>query len=128
METPQTKRVSSYAAGPPWVFKGRALYQLHLVKAEIARKIIPKELKLVQAFGYTLGGIFLAHYDDSPAGMFDELVVIAGTVWNPPTSCAWAARVLVNSKDACNHGRKVRQASMLLPKRKIKTNFEFFSK
>nr|ABR16607.1 unknown [Picea sitchensis] len=106
METPQTKRVSSYAAGPPWVFKGRALYQLHLVKAEIARKIIPKELKLVQAFGYTLGGIFLAHYDDSPAGMFDELVVIAGTVWNPPTSCAWAARVLVNSKDACNHGRK----------------------
>lgn len=106
METLQTKRASSYAAGPPWVFKGRALYQLHLVKAEIARKLIPKELKLVQAFGYTLGGIFLAHYDDSPAGMFDELVVIAGTVWNPPTSCAWAARVLVNSKDACNHGRK----------------------
>lgn len=102
----QTKRASGYAAGPPWVLKGRALYQLHLVKAEIARKIIPKELKLVQAFGYTLGGIFLAHYDDSPAGMFDELVVIAGTVWNPPTSCAWAARVLVNSKDACNHGRK----------------------
>jgi hypothetical protein len=54
METPQTKRVSSYAAGPPWVFKGRALYQLHLVKAEIAQKIIPKELKLVQAFGYPL--------------------------------------------------------------------------
>lgn len=106
MENLQTERASSYAAGPPWVFKGRALYQLHLVKAEIARKIIPKELKLVQAFGYTLGGIFLAHYDDSPAGMFDELVVIAGTVWNPPTSCAWAARVLVNSKDACNHGRK----------------------
>ncbi|MCL7047475.1 hypothetical protein MKW94_010947, partial [Papaver nudicaule] len=83
-----------------------ALYQLHLVKAETARTFIPKEFRLVEAFGYTLGGFFLAHYDDSPAGIFDELVVIAGIVWNPPTSCAWAARVLVNSHEACNHGRK----------------------
>jgi hypothetical protein len=29
----------------------RALYQLHLVKAEVARHFIPPELKLVQAFG-----------------------------------------------------------------------------
>ncbi|OMO88794.1 hypothetical protein CCACVL1_08200 [Corchorus capsularis] len=91
---------------PPWIFKGSALYQLHLVKAETARSFIPKELRLVEAFGYTLGGFFLAKYDDSPAGVFDELVVIAGIVWNPPTSCAWAARVLVNSEEACHHGRK----------------------
>ncbi|KAF0930991.1 hypothetical protein E2562_038555 [Oryza meyeriana var. granulata] len=50
--------------------------------------------------------MFLARYDDSPAGKFDELVVIAGIMWNPPTSCAWAARVLVNSAEACRHGRK----------------------
>ncbi|PIM97360.1 hypothetical protein CDL12_30170 [Handroanthus impetiginosus] len=91
---------------PPWMFKGSALYQLHLVKAETARAFIPKEFKLVEAFGYTLGGFFLANYEDSPAGIFDELVVIAGTVWNPPTSCAWAARVLVSSDKACAHGRK----------------------
>ncbi|XP_022764155.1 protein NEOXANTHIN-DEFICIENT 1-like isoform X2 [Durio zibethinus] len=83
-----------------------ALYQLHLVKAETARAFIPNEFRLVEAFGYTLGGFFLANYDDSPAGVFDELVVIAGIVWNPPTSCAWAARVLVNSEQACHHGRK----------------------
>ncbi|XP_066338737.1 protein NEOXANTHIN-DEFICIENT 1-like isoform X3 [Miscanthus floridulus] len=35
-----------------------------------------------------------------------QLVVIAGIVWNPPSSCAWAARVLVNSIEACRHGRK----------------------
>ncbi|XP_020529022.1 protein NEOXANTHIN-DEFICIENT 1 isoform X1 [Amborella trichopoda] len=97
---------SSYDAGLPWVFKGSALYQLHLVKAETARAFIPKEFRLVEAFGYNLGGLFLAHYDDSPAGVFDELVVIAGIVWNLPTSCAWAARVLVNSHEACKHGRK----------------------
>ncbi|XP_042513535.1 protein NEOXANTHIN-DEFICIENT 1 isoform X3 [Macadamia integrifolia] len=100
-----TKSSSGYAK-PPWMFTGSALYQLHLVKAETARALIPKEFRLVEAFGYTLGGFFLAHYDDSPAGIFDELVVIAGIVWNPPTSCAWAARVLVNSHEACFHGRK----------------------
>ncbi|TVU32152.1 hypothetical protein EJB05_23871, partial [Eragrostis curvula] len=83
-----------------------ALYQLHLVKASTARAFVPPELRLVEAFGYTLGGMFLARYHDSPAGEFDELVVIAGIVWNPPTSCAWAARVLVNSVEACRHGRK----------------------
>lgn len=93
-----------YSDGPPWIFTGRALYQLHLVKAEVARRVIPAELKVVQAFGYTLGGFYLAKYDSSPAGVFDELVVLAGIVWNPPTSCAWAARVIVNSKEACDHG------------------------
>ncbi|XP_077227595.1 protein NEOXANTHIN-DEFICIENT 1 [Tasmannia lanceolata] len=106
MEVVETKPSSGYANGPPWLFKGSALYQLHLVKADIARAFIPKHFRLVEAFGYTLGGFFLAHYDDSPAGNFDELVVIAGIVWNPPTSCAWAARVLVNSNEACRHGRK----------------------
>ncbi|XP_039035559.1 protein NEOXANTHIN-DEFICIENT 1-like isoform X2 [Hibiscus syriacus] len=138
MGSGETKSSTGYGS-PPWIFKGSALYQLHLVKAETARAFIPKELRLVEAFGYsyfylvtlwgfimgvycvffsppinqqhaqcryTLGGFFLANYDHSPAGVFDELVVIAGIVWNPPTSCAWAARVLVNSEEACHHGRK----------------------
>ncbi|OAY42528.1 protein NEOXANTHIN-DEFICIENT 1 isoform X2 [Manihot esculenta] len=105
MEIAETKCSSGYGK-PPWIFKGSALYQLHLVKAETARAFIPQEFRLVEAFGYTLGGFFLANYEESPAGAFDELVVIAGIVWNPPTSCAWAARVLVSSNDACGHGRK----------------------
>ncbi|XP_038703145.1 protein NEOXANTHIN-DEFICIENT 1 [Tripterygium wilfordii] len=105
MEFAETNCSSGYQK-PPWLFKGSALYQLHLVKSETARAFIPKECRLVEAFGYTLGGFFLASYDHSPAGIFDELVVVAGIVWNPPTSCAWAARVLVSSNDACDHGRK----------------------
>ncbi|XP_041011837.1 protein NEOXANTHIN-DEFICIENT 1 isoform X1 [Juglans microcarpa x Juglans regia] len=106
MDVGEIKCSSGYGK-PPWIFKGSALYQLHLVKAETARACIPKEFRLVEAFGYTLGGFFLASYDDSPAGVFDELVVIAGLAWNPPTSCArWAAKVLVNSNEACDHGRK----------------------
>lgn len=105
MDIGETRCSKGYGEAP-WIFKGSALYQLHLVKAETARACIPKEFKLVEAFGYTLGGFFLASYDDSPAGVFDELVVIAGLVWNRPTSCAWAAKVLVNSSEACDHGRK----------------------
>ena len=77
----------------PWRFQGRALYQLCLIKSSDARKHVPDDLKLVEAFGYTLGGVYLARYDDSPAGTFDELVALGGLVWNPPTSCAWAAKV-----------------------------------
>jgi hypothetical protein len=69
----EEKRVSSGYAKPPWIFKGSALYQIHLVKAATARAFIPKEFRLVEAFGYTLGGFFLASYDDSPAGVFDEV-------------------------------------------------------
>jgi len=86
------------------MFTGRALYQFHLVKSSAARKLIPRELHLVEAFGYTLGGIFFAEYDSSPAGAFNELVLLAGLVWNPPTSCAWASRVFVDSKAAQDHG------------------------
>ncbi|XP_033131328.1 protein NEOXANTHIN-DEFICIENT 1 isoform X6 [Brassica rapa] len=118
----EERNVSSGYAKPPWIFKGSALYQIHLVKASTARAFIPKEFRLVEAFGYTLGGFFLASYDDSPAGVFDELVMIAGIVWNPPTSCAWAARVLVNSNEACHHGRKKITA---VPKRKRERAFGF---
>ncbi|XP_014492338.1 protein NEOXANTHIN-DEFICIENT 1-like [Vigna radiata var. radiata] len=88
MEAVEGRSSSGYGK-PPWVFSGSAWYQLHLVKAEKARAYIPREFKLVEAFGYTLGGFFLASYEDSPVGVFDELVVIAGLVWNRPTSCAY---------------------------------------
>ena len=92
----------------PWSVRGRALYQLNLVKASDARKHVPADLKLVELFGYTLGGVYLARYDDSPAGVFDEMVALGGLVWNPPTSCAWAARVFVNNRDARARRQDVR--------------------
>eukprot|EP00238_Polyblepharides_amylifera_P005577 CAMPEP_0196584008 /NCGR_PEP_ID=MMETSP1081-20130531/45441_1 /TAXON_ID=36882 /ORGANISM="Pyramimonas amylifera, Strain CCMP720" /LENGTH=270 /DNA_ID=CAMNT_0041905075 /DNA_START=1 /DNA_END=813 /DNA_ORIENTATION=+ len=91
---------------PPWKFGGRAIYQLQLVKSKEARKYVPEQLKLVECFGYTLGGLYLARYDKSPVGPFDEMVVLAGLVWNAPTSCAWASHVFVNNKEARDHGLK----------------------
>lgn len=88
----------------PWEFKGRALYQLSLVRVEEARKYVPPELPLVNLFGWTLGGFYLARYSASPVGAFDECVALAGLAWNFPTSCAWAARVYVNDRVARDHG------------------------
>lgn len=98
---------SNSYSNPPWTFKGRALYQLSLVRVADARKYVPDSIPLVNVFGWTLGGFYLARYDDSPAGQFDELVALAGLAWNFPTSCAWAARVYVNSDEARRHGLKV---------------------
>jgi hypothetical protein len=89
---------------PPWTFTGKALYQLSLVRVKDARKYVPDSIPLVNIFGWTLGGFYLARYDSSPAGAFDELVALAGLAWNFPTSCAWAARVYVNSEEARRHG------------------------
>jgi hypothetical protein len=75
-------------------------------RASEARKHIPENLSIVSLFGWTLGGVYLVRYSESPVGAFDELVILAGLVWNAPTSCAWAQRVYVSNKSARNHGRK----------------------
>lgn len=93
-----------YEDDPPWRFRGKALYQLSLVRARDARAHVPSDLPLVDFFGYTLGGLYAARYDDSPCGKLDEVVVLGGLVWNAPTSCAWATRVYVDSKAAREHG------------------------
>ena len=62
---------------------------------------------MVNFFGWTLGGFYLARYSSSPVGPFDELVALAGLAWNFPTSCAWAARVYVNKRSARDHGLHV---------------------
>ena len=38
-----------------------------------ARSYIPEAFKLVDFLGWTLGGFYLARYDNSPVGAFDEV-------------------------------------------------------
>lgn len=45
-----------------------------------------------------------SHFIRMHANMLLQCVVMAGLVWNPPTSCAWAARVFVNNREARDHG------------------------
>ena len=43
-----------------WSFSGSAHYQFHLVKSSVARRHVPPGMPLVEAFGHTLGGFYLA--------------------------------------------------------------------
>ena len=97
-----------YKDPAPWTFTGKALYQLALVRAEDARAHVPSDLRLVEFAGHTLGGLYVARYDESPCGKLDEVVVLGGLVWNPPTSCAWASRVYVDSAEARDGNPHVR--------------------
>ena len=95
---------AGYGRGPPWRFRGRAVMQLHAVRAREARAHVPPGLRLVEVAGWTLGAAYLARYTESPAGAFDELVVLCGLLWNPPGSAMWASRVAVSSDAARRHG------------------------
>ena len=57
---------------------------VNLVRSSEARKHVPKDLKLVELFGWTLGGVYLAEAD-APAVAAGEMVALGGLVWNPPT-------------------------------------------
>ena len=94
----------TYLHRPRFGHECRALYQLNLVRVEDAYQFVPRDLPIVNFFGYTIGGLYLARYDHSPAGKMDEMVVLAGLVWDPPVSCAWASHVFVNKQSARDHG------------------------
>lgn len=74
---PSTRPMSTSSVSCPvgleYFSMRRALYQLQLVPTEEAKKHIPSEFKIVDFMGYTLGGLYLARYSDSPVGVFDEV-------------------------------------------------------
>ncbi|QHO01699.1 uncharacterized protein DS421_13g417420 [Arachis hypogaea] len=49
---------------------------------EKARRYIPREFRLAEAFGNILGGFFLASYEDSPTGVFDERAMLVDEIWH----------------------------------------------
>ncbi|XP_051122088.1 protein NEOXANTHIN-DEFICIENT 1-like isoform X2 [Andrographis paniculata] len=91
---------------PPSIFHGSGVYQMHLVKADVIRPFIPKEFKIVETLGYTMGGFMLTTYEDSPFGPFDELVMLAGIVSHSGSSLAWTGKALVSTPEVCNSSRK----------------------
>ncbi|EYU28452.1 hypothetical protein MIMGU_mgv1a019186mg [Erythranthe guttata] len=99
--------ISSFDSIGALRFSSIDVVMIHSVRVDSVRPFIPKKFKVVQNFVDTMGGFFLANYEESPFGAFDELVIIAAIVKSDRSSRAWAAKVLVNSDEARDHGRKV---------------------
>jgi len=93
---------------PPYAFPvARVLYQPQWVRAEAARKVTPDGVALISAFGWTLGGVFIVDWTDSPIGPYTEAAVLSGLVWRGGTLGAWASHLVVTSPDAVAAGREL---------------------
>jgi len=117
---------------PPWCFpNARVLYQPCFIPVAASRAVIPslekkneaiittiededmddKYLSLLSLFGWTLGGLFVVDWTDSPIGPYREVAVLSGLVirsddWFGGIG-AWASHIVVNTEDAVESGRRL---------------------
>jgi hypothetical protein len=92
---------------PPWSFPGaRVLYQPSFVPVRVARAATPASgLTLLSLFGWTLGGVFVVEWTESPIGPYREVAVLSGLVARDFRIGAWASHIVVTTADAVESGR-----------------------
>ena len=93
----------------PWSFSNaRVLYQPTLVRTSAARAVTPRDgLTLLSLFGYTLGGVFVVDWTDSPVGPYREVAVLSGLVARGLSIGAWASHIVVTTPASVGGGRTV---------------------
>ena len=92
---------------PPWAFpNARVWYQPTFVPVQAARAVTPGSgLTLLSLFGWTLGGVFVVEWADSPIGPYQEVAVLSGLVARGLSIGAWASHIVVTTDDAVVSGR-----------------------
>lgn len=92
----------------PWTFNNaRVLYQPTFVPVDAARAVTPavSGLKLLSLFGWTLGGVFVVDWAESPIGPYREVAVLSGLVARGFSIGAWASHIVVTTPEAREAGR-----------------------
>ena len=94
---------------PPWEFpNARVWYQPTFVPVQAARAVTPTSgLTLLSLFGWTLGGVFVVEWQDSPVGPYQEVAVLSGLVARGLSIGAWASHIVVTTDTAVLAGRSV---------------------
>jgi len=93
---------------PPMAFPdARVLYQPAFVRVESARRVTPNEsgLKLLSLFGWTLGGVFIVDWTQSPVGPYREVAVLSSLVARGLSIGAWASHIVVTTPEAVGVAR-----------------------
>lgn len=93
----------------PWRFgDARVLYQPTFVRAAAARAATPRDgVALLSLFGWTLGGVFVVDWRESPVGPYREVAVLSGLVARGGAVGAWASHVVVTTPEAAAGGREI---------------------
>lgn len=96
------------APPPPYRFpNARILYQPIFVRASSARALTPtSQIPLLSLFGWTLGGVFIAEWRESPIGPYREVAVLSGLVARGLSIGAWASDILVTTPQAVESARE----------------------
>ena len=84
------------------------MYQPTLVRVSAARAVTPRDgLTLLSLFGYTLGGVFVVDWTESPVGPYREVAVLSGLVARGLSIGAWASHIVVTTPASVGGGRAV---------------------
>ena len=93
----------------PWSFSNaRVMYQPTLVRTSAARAVTPSDgLTLLSCLGWTLGGVFVVDWTESPVGPYREVAVLSGLVARGFSIGAWASHIVVTTPASVGGGRAV---------------------
>jgi len=84
------------------------MYQPTLVRTSAARAVTPRDgLTLLSILGWTLGGVFVVDWTESPVGPYREVAVLSGLVARGFSIGAWASHIIVTTPASVGGGRAV---------------------
>jgi acetoacetate decarboxylase len=101
----------------PWTLQaaGPVLASLHPVRMEAARGLVPSAFRILPIFpGFTLGGLFLAHYGPGSDLRYRELIVAGATILHASRPVPWITHIFVDSEDSVLGGRALLGAPKFL--------------
>lgn len=91
--------------GPSWTITGRGFSTACLYRLNCVRPLVPPPCQLQSVLpGHTLGGYYGLHYDDSPIGPYDELIVFPALVTFGGKVGCYVSHSFVNNERALQGG------------------------
>jgi acetoacetate decarboxylase len=106
----------------PWRLKGYGFLALYWVDIDRVRPSIPKELQIFSFLpGKTLGGIYVASYEDGSTLQYHELISVSALIIHQGEIGAWISHIYVDNPDSRVGGRTI----WGLPKEMAEFKFQF---
>lgn len=92
----------------PWILRGVALQSLYAIDMTQVRPLIPPELEIVTVFpGKTLGGVYVARYEQGSSLEYSELIAVAAIVRSGWQWGGWISHIYVDNPDSVAGGREI---------------------
>jgi hypothetical protein len=92
----------------PWNLQGYGIQAVHLIDIDRSRLFVPPELKIIPILpGKTLGGVYLASYEEGSVLKYSELIVVSAIVQHANKIGIWISHIYVDNPDSVMGGREI---------------------